>query len=226
MQLRISPGAGTPCSSRSLPLEPPSSVTVTIAVNRDTSGATGGGPGDESANTCFFRPRSRVERPVPPPMATTWTPRAGFGLDCVVLIGWVRCKKLVERGAASELNSYGAFRVEQLSKARIVGHIAEIRVVARLEAVAGVKTDGLGQMLQALRGAAGEALEHGAAVPDVVQRRALVREVLQMLARGDEVSQVHERNGKIVVLLGGGEGILVLVQLLIADIHVDLGAVA
>src|SRR6266511_5002212 len=77
-------------------------------------------------------------------------------------------QKAGRAGAALLLNSYGAFRVEQLSKARIVGHIAEIRVVARLEAVAGVKTDGLRQMLQALRGAAGEALEHGAAVPDVV----------------------------------------------------------
>ena len=70
------------------------------------------------------------------------------------------------------------------------------------------------------------ALDYGQPVPDEVERGALAGEILQMLARGDEVSQVHQRNGKIVVLLGGGEGILVLIQLLIADIHVDLGAVA
>src|SRR4029079_10164632 len=55
MQLRMSPTGGIPSSSRSAPDEPPSSATVTIAVR---------------LLVCSFRPRSSVDRPVPPPMAT------------------------------------------------------------------------------------------------------------------------------------------------------------
>ena len=47
--------------SRSLPDEPPSSATVTIAVR---------------LLVCSFRPRRSVDRPVPPPMATIRGPRA------------------------------------------------------------------------------------------------------------------------------------------------------
>src|SRR5665811_1879040 len=60
-QLRTSPGGRTPNSSRNLPDEPPSSVTVTTAVVCDV---------------LFLNPRSRVESPVPPPMATTRRSRA------------------------------------------------------------------------------------------------------------------------------------------------------
>ena len=61
MQLRMSPTAGTPSCSRSSPDEPPSSATVTTAVR---------------LLVCSLRPRSRVERPVPPPIATICGPRA------------------------------------------------------------------------------------------------------------------------------------------------------
>ena len=61
MQLRISPTGAMPSSWRSLPDEPPSSATVTTAV---------------MLLVISFRPRSRVDRPVPPPMATTRGPRA------------------------------------------------------------------------------------------------------------------------------------------------------
>ena len=61
MQLRMSPIGGMPSSSRSLPDEPPSSATVTMAV---------------MLLVTSFRPRSSVDRPVPPPMATMRGPRA------------------------------------------------------------------------------------------------------------------------------------------------------
>ena len=61
MQLRMSPTGGTPSSSRSLPDEPPSSATVTTAV---------------MLLLTSLRPRSSVDRPVPPPMATMRGPRA------------------------------------------------------------------------------------------------------------------------------------------------------
>ena len=61
MQLRMSPTGGMPSYSRSTPDEPPSSATVTMAVR---------------LLVCSLRPRSRVDRPVPPPMATIRGPRA------------------------------------------------------------------------------------------------------------------------------------------------------
>ena len=60
-QLRMSPTAGTPSWSRSLPDEPPSSATVTIAVR---------------LLVCSLRPRSRVDSPWPPPIAAIFGPRA------------------------------------------------------------------------------------------------------------------------------------------------------
>ena len=61
MQLRMSPTGGMPSSVRNTPDEPPSSATVTIAVR---------------LLVCSLSPRRSVDRPVPPPIATTRGPRA------------------------------------------------------------------------------------------------------------------------------------------------------
>ena len=62
---------------RSRPDEPPSSVTVTSAarsvMRQGSHPSPGIWPGEA---TCLRRPRSSVDRPVPPPMATT---RRGTG---------------------------------------------------------------------------------------------------------------------------------------------------
>src|SRR6202158_4211970 len=122
--------------------------------------------------------------------------------------------------------SHRTFGIEQLGEARIVGYVAEVRVIAGLKTIAGVEPDGLGQVLETLRGAPGEALQHGQAIPDEVERGTLAGEVLEMLAGGDEVAEVHEGDDEIVVLLGGGKGVLDLIQLLVTDVDVDLGAIA
>src|SRR5437764_5598875 len=72
----MSPGGRILNSLRSRPLEPPSSVTVTTAVKSPTGGRS---PvvleaGRSTVLECaayFLRPRRRVDRPVPPPIATT-----------------------------------------------------------------------------------------------------------------------------------------------------------
>ena len=73
MQLRRSPGGSMLKPMRKRPEEPPSSVTVTTAA-RSEMGPTQAAdwPG---AETWLRNPRSSVESPVPPPMATT---RTGF----------------------------------------------------------------------------------------------------------------------------------------------------
>src|SRR5450755_1987910 len=79
MQLRISPGGSMLSSLRRRPLEPPSSLTVTTAHNSLISGWFGL-PSALARVTYFLSPLSRVDRPVPPPMATTRKLRVDDGL--------------------------------------------------------------------------------------------------------------------------------------------------
>src|SRR5579864_2097369 len=82
MQLRMSPGGSMLNSLRRRPLEPPSSLTVTTAQRSRMTGASG--EVDNSVSgvpTNFFSPLSRVERPVPPPIATTRRPRSRADLS-------------------------------------------------------------------------------------------------------------------------------------------------
>src|ERR1051325_8451874 len=74
MQLRMSPGGSIPNSLRSTPELPPSSVTVTIAPGSLLAHAP-------SASTYDFSPRNSVDRPVPPPMATMFSP---WGIDSIL----------------------------------------------------------------------------------------------------------------------------------------------
>src|SRR5215472_2790903 len=81
----MSPGGRILNSLRSRPLEPPSSVTVTTAVRSPIAGASSldVGEGTSIGLVCaayFFNPRRRVDRPVPPPIATT---RSGSGIACI-----------------------------------------------------------------------------------------------------------------------------------------------
>src|SRR5438105_2615609 len=71
MQLRMSPGGSICNSSRSRPELPPSSETVTMAES-----ASSQRPPRPWSPTSSFRPESAVDRPVPPPMATSFRPRS------------------------------------------------------------------------------------------------------------------------------------------------------
>src|SRR5258706_4423692 len=74
MQLRMSPGGRMRFSRRRRPELPPSSVTVTMAA-RSAMGRSALACSSVRRITCSFRPRRSVERPVPPPRATTRKPR-------------------------------------------------------------------------------------------------------------------------------------------------------
>src|SRR2546425_8137203 len=101
MQFRMSPGGSILKSSRSRPEEPPSSVTVTTAessriTHRNEGLGRAGGlcasgappiriPLLRSGVTTYrFSPRSSVDNPVPPPMATT---RSSFSFDSATKFG-------------------------------------------------------------------------------------------------------------------------------------------
>ena len=76
MQLRMSPGGSMLSSLRRRPLDPPSSLTVTTAHRSRIMGVPGcANVISAGESTKRFNPLSNVERPVPPPMATTRRPR-------------------------------------------------------------------------------------------------------------------------------------------------------
>src|ERR1700690_1869005 len=78
MQFRMSPGGNMLSSLRKRPLEPPSSLTVTTAERSHISGLSDFAEGRSAEElTYHFNPLSRVERPVPPPIATTRKPPLG-----------------------------------------------------------------------------------------------------------------------------------------------------
>ncbi len=84
MQLRMSPGGSTSNSRRKRPELPPSSVTVTTAVM--STGERNPAPLSSSrgGRVYFFKPCSRAERPVPPPMATIRSGPTGARVGCLL----------------------------------------------------------------------------------------------------------------------------------------------
>src|SRR5271170_7616298 len=138
MQLRMSPGGSIFMSSRSRPEEPPSSVTVTTAESsrmmHRRSGQGGAGATGISGcrpiripllrsgvTTYRFSPRSKVDNPVPPPMATT---RSSFSFGSAELCSDMRevsYPSLDAKGLGLDLERLD-LRIEQLREARVVRH--------------------------------------------------------------------------------------------------------
>src|SRR5580704_12827315 len=143
MQLRMSPGGSMLSSLRRRPLEPPSSLTVTTAersrMTGESKAALGISVGDRTKR---FKPFSRVERPVPPPRATTRKPlsRAIFsvGRDSAVLVSiggvLVGLRGLVYAEFVVGTGVRAGIRIEQLGETRVFGQVLEIGIVACLEA--------------------------------------------------------------------------------------------
>src|SRR5438445_7187662 len=220
-QLRTSPGGSMPSSRRKRPLEPPSSLTVTSAVRSEMK--TPSGWASPARTVYCLRPLSKVERPVPPPMATTRIPRAERPRFCSPGDGM---------RAALALPLFGTgrwqicrLRIQQLSEARIVRHVLEVRVVACLEAVLRIQTDGFAKVFQRAFHLAGETIHHGQAVIGKIGPGIALEYLFHVSARLIKLAAVQERNCVIKVLFvgfkaGGGAG-----KLLIAQIQMDAGAI-
>src|SRR6267154_269878 len=171
MQLRISPGGSMLSSLRRRPLEPPSSLTVTTAQRSRITGEPGGAVAiSAGVRAKCLSPLSRVERPVPPPMATTRRPRSrtAFSEDnrSAILVSIRESLCRLKRFVFSERTlRHGEvrsrIRVQKLGEARVLGQVVKIGVVARLVAQAGIQTKGLFQMLQRIFHMAGNAIERG-----------------------------------------------------------------
>src|SRR5215469_17105204 len=106
MQLRMSPGGKMRFSRRNRPELPPSSVTVTMAA-RSEIGRSAVASSSARRTTCSFRPRNKVESPVPPPRATMRKPggRAFLGEPCFFILplttnGMFILQKRVQQGGS------------------------------------------------------------------------------------------------------------------------------
>src|SRR4029077_18022981 len=178
MQLRISPGGSMLSSLRSRPLEPPSSLTVTTALSSPMTGcAVARRYGSPGAGTKLFRPFNSVERPVPPPMATTRNdpeenlsresgPGHCWGSMEISLVRLVRVVGLGDRVGSG-------IGVEQFGKARIFGQVLEVGIVARLEAERGVEPDSRIEIAQRVFHLAGHTVKACQTVNDLVGFRPL-----------------------------------------------------
>src|SRR5580704_11715857 len=150
MQLRISPGGNMLSSLRRRPLEPPSSLTVTTAHRSRIIGESAGRSISVGESTKRFSPLSSVERPVPPPMATTRRPRsrAVFSseedsavLVCIEGVPAGRLRRLFFAEVAVGGAEFGArIGIEQFREARILGQVLEVGIVARLKTQLSIQT--------------------------------------------------------------------------------------
>src|SRR5215470_9807814 len=167
MQLRMSPGGRILYSRRRRPELPPSSITVTTAAKSDMG-----------RFDCFFfsatysfSPRSTVERPVPPPSATILTGRAR---GCA--ISFTEERRMLSGRAVS-------LRIEQFRKARIFLQEREVLVVPRVVAVFRTQLNRELQIVHRGLGFAGQAIERGHGIDDVVRFRSRFARAVQMFAR-------------------------------------------
>ena len=247
MQLRMSPGGRMRFSRRRRPELPPSSVTVTMAA-RSEMGRSAVACSSVRRMTCSLRPRRSVERPVPPPRATTRKLRENlFGLDGdFFTVGFCEAypRHCTERRINTEYRERrtqshrdrpevgptagGAvfLRIEKFGEARIFLEEGEILVVAGVIAIFRAQLNGDLQIGHGGIGFAGEAIERGQRVMNVVGFGRGFAGFDEAFAGVVPAADVHHGHAALVMLLGGA-GILFRGRLhaLLGDLDVHAGAV-
>src|SRR6266478_9228149 len=242
MQLRMSPGGRMRFSRRKRPELPPSSVTVTMAA-RSAMGRSAVARSSVRRITCSFRPRSSVERPVPPPRATTWKPRVrvsdlaarffmmmfGIGEGASfhgrkfntenMEYAENRERKKPDRLKSIPLTGEAVFLgIEQLGEARVFLEERKIFVVARVIAILRAQLDGDLQIGERGIGLAGEAIESGQRVVNVVGLGRGFAGLVETFAGIVPSADVHHRHAALIMFFGGTR------ILLMGRLHALLGA--
>ena len=103
------------------------------------------------------------------------------------------------------------FRIEELREPRIIGHVLEIGIVSRLEAIRAIQLDGFIQIAQTVLGAIGEAIQQSQTVEGKVGLSVLLQNLFHVAARLVIRAGVHQGDGIVVVLacrLKGGSATL------------------
>ena len=70
-----------------------------------------------------------------------------------------------------EVSAWLGFRIKKLGEARIVRHVIEIDVAARLDAILGIEADGARQVIEALLRLSRDAVEHRQAIMRIIGPR-------------------------------------------------------
>src|SRR5437899_2969835 len=215
MQFRMSPGGSIFKSSRSRPDEPPSSVTVTTAESSRTvhrNERMGAGafwvscappiriPRRRSGVTTYrFSPRSRVDNPVPPPIATT---RSSFSFESARFgdnMREVSYPSLNEQHDSLDAEEGLDLRIKQFRKPRIIRHILKVRIRTRLDPIPRILTNRLGQVFQAMMRVARHARQHRQPIERVVGLVVLLQDQLELLPGIFVVPIVQQRHGIVIV---------------------------
>src|ERR1700722_14558681 len=176
MQLRISPGGKMRFSRRRRPELPPSSVTVTMAA-RSEMGRSALGFLSSPRTTCCISPRTKADRPVPPPRATMRNPREFFFGLAVFFFTCGRGELIFDQiagvrtaGRFFKRSAGGAvfLRIQQFSEARIFLEEGEVFIVTRVIAIFRFELNGYFQIGHGGVRFAGQAVESGEGVMNVI----------------------------------------------------------
>src|SRR5260370_27072922 len=253
MQLRMSTGGRMRFARRKRPELPPSSVTVTMAA-RSAVGRSVLARSSVRRMTSSLRPRRSVERPVPPPRATTRKPRDRvFGLELRFVmrvfgmaeqVSFYRKEFNTENSEDTEsrekkktgqaeacptkpLAGGAVFLwVEQLGEARVFLQESKIFVVARVIAVFRAQLDGDLEIGQGGIGFAGEAIERGQRVVNMIGLRGGFAGFVETFAGVVPAADVHHRDATLIMFVRGA-GILLVRRLhaLLGDFQVHARAI-
>src|SRR6266481_2416081 len=253
MQLRMSPGGKMRFSRRKRPELPPSSVTVTMAA-RSAMGRSVLARSSVRRMTSSLRPRRSVERPVSPPRATTRKPRDRvFGLELRLVmrvfgmaeqVSFYRKEFNTENSEDTESREKkktgqaeacptkrlagGAvfLRIEQLGEARVFLEESKIFVVARMITILGAQLDGDLQVGESGIGFAGEAIQRGQRVMNVVGFGRGFAGFVETFAGIVPAPDVHHRDAALIMLFGGVRIFLLgRPHALLGDFHMHARAV-
>src|SRR6266850_2421730 len=251
MQLRMSPGGRMRFSRRKRPELPPSSVTVTMAA-RSAMGRSVLACSSVRRMTSSLRPRRSVERPVPPPRATTRKPwdrifgfearffRSAFGISGInprkrnftqraQRIPRQRRKNRTGKACPYKRPLTGGavfLRIEQLGEARIFLEEGKILVVARVIAVFRTQLNGDLQIGQGGISFAGQAIEGGQRIVNMVGFGSGFAGFVETFAGIIPSADVHHRDAALVMLFGGARILLVRrLHALLSDFHVHARAI-
>src|SRR5258708_404292 len=191
----MSPGGRMFNSRRKRPLEPPSSLTVTTPVSSEMNMPAGGvSPG---ATVYCFNPFSSVERPVPPPMATTRSPRPGRPLFWALFKESLFKEPWLKKHPSTFILVLGGRQiaglgVEHLREAWIVCHVLEVGIVLRLEAVLRIQADSVRQMLERAFNLSCKAIQAGETVESKISFGVLLLDFFHVSARLVVLASIHQ----------------------------------
>ena len=199
------------------------------------NGALGIGIFVVAADDVLFSPRRSVDRPVPPPRATMRNPREMFFGLAVFFFTCGRCELIFDQIAGDQTagrffkrSAGGAvfLRIQQFSEARIFLEEGEVFIVTRVIAIFRFELNGYFQIGHRGVRFAGEAIESGEGVMNVIGFGGGAAGFIQAFAGVIPTAHVHHGDAALIMFVGGTR-ILIVKRLhaLLGNFYVHAGAI-